>query len=275
MPPLERRPPGARLPLGLAVAALCMLCVGGAAGERRQQPVEGEDATTQQKLQRTTVLLSEAQRQRIDRAFSRASWQSLHQTPAAATRRRSSSSATTAKVKKVVAKLQNLLGQAAQVHAYGNVYRPYGDQWRGQKSVLYPEVDRNGKQLTGESGNKEDALSGQAMVCLRSASLDLCIRFLAHSHRCMQVHAPARTRARAHARTHAHTLLPSLSRSPSPLVCIHANDKVCALLLTKCWWQTEASAEAMAPSGAGGSMRAGKEHDMHADTHQICTDARR
>mmetsp|Transcript_22552 Transcript_22552/g.36116 ORF Transcript_22552/g.36116 Transcript_22552/m.36116 type:complete len:214 (+) Transcript_22552:25-666(+) len=158
MPPLQRRPPGARLPLGLAVAALCMLFVGGAAGERRQQPVEGEEATTQQKPQRTTVLLSEAQRQRIDRAFSRASWQSLDQTPAAATRRRSSS---TAKVKKVVAKLQNLLGQAAQVHAYGNVYRPYGDQWRGRKSVLHPEVDRNGEKLTDESGNVEDALSLQ------------------------------------------------------------------------------------------------------------------
>ena len=212
MPPLERRPPGARLPLGLAVAALCMLCVGGAAGERRQQPVEGEEATTQQKPQRTTVLLSEAQRQRIDRAFSRASWQSLDQTPAAATRRRSSS---TAKVKKVVAKLQNLLGQAARVHAYGNVYRPYGDQWRGRKSVLHPEVDRNGEKLTDESGNVEDALSGQVMVCLRSASFDLCISFLAHSHvnicryMCAHVRAHALTHARTHARTHAHTHTPS------------------------------------------------------------------
>ena len=70
-------------------------------------------------------------------------------------------------------------GPKAQVHAYGNVYRLYGDQWRGRKSVLHPEIDRNGEQLTDKSGNVEDAPSGQVIVCLRSASFDLCIRFLA------------------------------------------------------------------------------------------------
>jgi len=68
-------------------------------------------------------------------------------------------------------------GQAAQVHAYGNVYRPYGDQWRGRKSV-HPEVDRNGEQLTDKNGNVEDALSGQVMVCRRSASFFCAFVFL-------------------------------------------------------------------------------------------------
>ena len=133
-------------------------------------------------------LLSRAQRRRINRAFDQASWQELEEAPPDHRGRDAGrASSRTAKVGKVVAKLTHLLGQVDrtdrtdgmegwrdggrtvhpyltggdQTRAYGNVYRPYGDTWRHSKSVLHPEVDRNGQQITDESGNAEKSLSGQ------------------------------------------------------------------------------------------------------------------
>ena len=152
--------------LVLALAVACSLCVGCAAhGEERgaRHPAEGDGDEAQQ---RTTVLLSRAERRRINNAFSRASWQSLEQTSP----QRGRPVTRTAKVKKVVAKLQDLLGQAAQVRAYGDVYRPYGDTWRGRKSVLHPDVDRNGQQLTDESGDAENSLAEQTAASEEGAA---------------------------------------------------------------------------------------------------------
>ena len=138
----------------LALAVVCALYVLAAA---RPDERGGKREAAEQE-QRTTVLLSGAQRRRINAAFARAGWQSLEQT----TPQHRRPATRTAKVKRVVAKLQDLLGQAASVRAYGDVYRPYGDTWRGRKSVLHPEVDQNGQQLTDESGDAENALAGQA-----------------------------------------------------------------------------------------------------------------
>ena len=133
------------------------------AGCNTRRTIEADVEGTQQ--QQTSKLLSQAQRGKINRAFSRASWQSLEQTwpesgrrshPRAPSRRR--------KVQGAVAKLQNLLGtadllsradnwrerQAAENRrehqadlepvfdskAMTSVYRPYGDQWQGHKSVF-------------------------------------------------------------------------------------------------------------------------------------------
>ena len=90
--------------LAAAAAALCVMMVLVAA-------TQGGALSTSPPL----MLLSSARRASINAAFSRSG---LGQ-------------ARTRQVKTVVARLQNLLGQAAQVRAYGNIYKRYGDAWRG------------------------------------------------------------------------------------------------------------------------------------------------
>ena len=90
--------------LAAAAAALCVMMVLVAA-------THGGALSTSPPL----TLLSSARRASINAAFS---------SPGLGQAR-------TRQVKTVVARLQNLLGQAAQVRAYGNIYKRYGDAWRG------------------------------------------------------------------------------------------------------------------------------------------------
>ena len=118
--------------LAAAAAALCVMMVLVAA-------TQGGALSTSPPL----MLLSSARRASINAAFSRSG---LGQ-------------ARTRQVKTVVARLQNLLGQAAQVRAYGNIYKRYGDAWRGlPASPARRDQDSELQRLTQSESSSAEKL---------------------------------------------------------------------------------------------------------------------